>query len=237
MLDKYFELMAAYRIASGRREAYRKGLVEAQNHPDYRVVDAEATRLYWEADALTPHVIRRNLRSMGVEDMAVTGSVCFYDGNEAGRADMLLSDLCGLRYSGLAEHLGVEPSNVAVTIVVEQNGKVIGRVDSDGDFDYEAAPDLRTALGWKIASNGGRVRIVEFFNLDQAAVALLDTIRTHGVGKEAFFGSYFETLKRVFVDGHTSRFGEDTCSSAATTLWHVATRELGEEHRGYSYVY
>lgn len=209
---------------------------------------AEASRLYSEADAVTQHIIRANLKNLGIEDMTVVGvlyysddectpgRVRFRDGKEAGRIEMLLSDLCGLRYNGLAKQLGVEPKDVSFRIDIEKDGKKIGRIDSDGDFNFEAAPDLRTALGWKVVTDGGRVRQIEFFNLEQATGALLDTIRTSGIEKEAFFGPYFEMLQRVFVYEQTSRFGDGYCG-AATTLWRVATRELGQEHPGHSFCY
>jgi hypothetical protein len=238
IIKKYIELKTAYKATRDRSFTSAK-------EP---ALQAEATRLYWEADAFTSHFIRANLENMGVKDLVVVGvlhfsdnkriegGIRFRDGNEAGRAEMLLSNLCGLRYRGLAKQFGVELKDVSLRIVVEQNGKVIGHIDSDGDFDYEAAPDLRTALGWKIATDGGRERLIESFNLEQEAASLLDTIRTCGVSEEAFFGGYFDTLKRVFVYKHTSRFGDGYCG-AATTLWRVATRELGEEHAGYPFCY
>lgn len=222
--------------------------IETYSHPEVAPLVKESTRLWRECDALTAHFIQANLKAFGVEDMTVTGvlhfsnnehipgGLRFRDGNEAGRVEMLLSDLCGLRYSGLADHFNVDAKDVSLHVIVEKDGVVIGHIDSDGDFDYEAAPDFRIALGWKIATDGGRVHLIEFFNLDQATASLLDTIRRNGFDKDAFFGPYFETLKRVFVYERTSRFGDGYCG-AATTLWHVATRQLGEEHPGYSFAY
>ncbi len=229
-VQKYFELMAAQRDARGRSD------------------DAEATRLYWEADTLTSHLIRANLESLGVKDVIVTGvlyysanqitssELQFRDGDEAGRIEMLLSDLCGLRYGRVGKRLGVGPEGLSFWIRIEKDGARIGSVDSDGRFDYTAAPDFRTALGWQIATDGGRVRIVESFNLDEASILLLYAIRDAGTSREAFFGPYFKELQRVFKSGHTSRFGDGYCG-AATNLWQVATRELGEEHPGYSFSY
>lgn len=193
---------------------------------------------YRAVDALTPHLIRANLETLGINDMTVSGVLHYgiagggylRDGREVGRAKMLLSDLCNLRYLGMSARFGVEPRNTSLRIEVEQNGQVIGYIDSDGRFHYEAASDLRTALGWWIATDGGRVCVIKFLNLDQAAAALLDTIRHNG--EEVFYGPYFAELRTLFSSRTTSRFGDSYCS-AATILWQVATRELfGEKHNG-----
>jgi hypothetical protein len=123
---------------------------------------------------------------------------------------------------------------VSLYIAIEQNGRAVGNIDCDGRFHFVAAPNLRTALGWSLATDGGRERLIEFFDLDQAANALLSVIRANGVERVVFFGPYFETLAHIFVSGRTSRFG-DGCNGPASTLWRVATRELGEEHFGYSF--
>lgn len=255
-LEEYFKVFDSYKLAAARRDRRRDEIGEeigwanedkVLGHPDYKALDAEAFGLYQEADMLTPHVIRANLEAFGIQDMTVTGVLHYSEkdralngrfrkGEEAGRIEMLLSDLCGLRYSGLAEMFNAELEEVFIHIDVVQDGKVIGLIDSDGDFDYEAAPDLRTALGWKIATDGGRVCLIGSFDLDQATTWLLDTIRANGIEKEAFFGTYFATLKRVFIYRRTSRFA-DGRFGAATTLWHVATRALGKEHPGYPFCY
>jgi hypothetical protein len=214
-----------------------------------RALYEESEQCYREADALTPKLIRTNLKRFGIEDMTVTGilylsdnrptptgGVHFREGPEVGRVKMLLSDLCGLRFSGLAEKFGVGPRDVSFRVKIKKEGKFIGWIDSDGDFDYKAAPDLRTALGWKIATDGGREYLIDYFDLDQATKSILETIRSNGKSKKAFFGPFFEAIQRVFVSEWTSRFGDGYCG-AAPTIWRVATRELGEEHRGYTFWY
>lgn len=242
-LERYFELIEKYKDASERLDALREaisrekevGTHEARQEPEYKELDAEATRIYWEADALTPHVIRTNLQIFGIDDMLVTGFLRSRDGQLLDGKEVLLSELCGLRSHGFAERLGVDGRDVEFCIIVKQDGLPVGHVDSDGRFNYEKAPNLRTALGWQIATDGGRVRLIEFFHLEQAATLLLDTIHDNGTSKNAFFGSYFAALSKVFVYKSTSRFGDGHCG-AAMTLWHVATRELGEEHPGYTFV-
>lgn len=257
LVAKYQELSRASSVAVDRALARRYeiqrefniGLVSAELHPDYRALMEFARRLNQEAQLLTPSIIRANLESFGIIDPKVTGVLHlsdnesipggghrFRDGREVGRVEMSLSDICGLRYSGLAGKLGVEPQTVSLRVYLEEDGRRIGHIDSDGDFDYEAAPDLRTALGWKIATDGGRTALIKDFDLDQATKSILDTVRSRGTSKDAFYRSFFEVVKEVFVYKHTSRFGDGYCG-AVTVLWHAATRELGEEHPGYPFAY
>ncbi len=255
-VTRFFELSSQSRTARDQASARRDhvsrmngiSLGDAQDDPEYKSLDQLASRLYWEADALTPHLIRDNLARLGIQDMIVIGvlyfsnnerfpnGVRFRDGREAGRVEMLLSDLCGLRHGGLAKRFGVDPGKVSLRIAIELNGKCIGHVDSDGDFDYEAAPNLRTALGWKVATDGGRVRLIEGFDLDEASRRLSEVILRFGICKTVFLGPWMKALEKVFVYEKTSRFGDGYCG-AANTLWRVATRELGQEHEGYEFYY
>lgn len=98
------------------------------------------------------------------------------------------------------------------------------------------APDIRTALGWRIATDGGREYLIQFFDLDQAARFIVETIRMKGTSQDAFFDSFSAVLKSVFVFGRTSRFSDGYCG-AKTLLWRMATREVGEEHGGYPFAY
>ncbi len=199
----------------------------------------EATKIRGCEDddaAVASDLIRVNLERFGIVDMTVTGVLNGRDGRRLGHVEMSLSDICGLRYDGLAKNLEIEPKNVELVIKIEADGVVIGKVDSDGGFDYEAAPDFRTALGWKIATDGGQVQIIESFDLDQAARSILEIVQSKGTSKDAFFGPFFEMVKQVFVCRRTSRFGDGYCI-AATMIWHVATRQLGEEHPGYPFCY
>lgn len=255
-IQRFFALMTAYNTTNDAFHLLRSTLAQknhlslgdAQNLPACLALAAEASRIHQEAQALTPHVIRANLQNMGINDMQVTGilyfsnnlrtpnGVHFHDGEEAGRITALLSDLCGLRYANLAKKLGVDEQVISLHIVIENDGKVLGKVDCDGDFDYSAAPDLRTALGWKVATDGGRVRIIESFDLD-GATKMLTEIISSDQSEEVFFGAYFQALKKIFISEHTSRFGDGYCG-AATLLWRVAIRQLfGKEHPGYNFCY
>lgn len=112
----------------------------------------------------------------------------------------------------------------------------IGFIDSDGRFHFKTSSQLRTALGYMIATDGGRTRLVSGCNLEQTSASLLDVIRSDGTSREIFFGSFFEALKKIFVYDRTTRFGDGYCG-AATVLWQVATRELGCDHSGYDFAY
>lgn len=147
-------------------------------------------------------------------------------------------DADAIKARGVAQEcFGVFSWDVAGGMLVySSEGGCIGRIDSDGDFDFDEAPDLRTALGWKIATDGGRGGLEKEFDLTAAAQNILATIRSHGTSNEAFFGPYFGVLGSILVAGHTSRFGDGHCG-AAIPLWRVATRELGMPHEGYSFEY
>lgn len=247
-VQQYLQIRAAHATATACAQAKAEEVAfdfgtnrwddSVRQHPGVLALEAEATRLYREADALTPHMIRANLHAFGLEDPEVIGVLTGRDsGREIGRSEpVALSELCGLRHSGLAQKLGLNLEQVELSIQIRRDGVPIGRVDCDGRFRFEAAPVLRTALGWVIATDGGRGRLVDFSNLDQAALALLYTITNGDTERTTFFGSFSEVLKRVIVYERTSRFSDGYCG-ALTVLWQVATRELGQKHEGFSFCY
>lgn len=242
-VKKYLEILATHRNAFDKAHAARQRVervhgieYDAMQDPDYKALYEESTRLGLEADALTSFIIRENLARLELEDILVTAVIDDRDGEELGSTEMNLSDVCGLRHGGIEKLLGITTRDVNLHVRVLRDGQMIGRVDSDGDFNYTAAPDLKTAIGWKVATDGGRTMLIEGFDLDSAARMLLETIRLNGTYKEAFFGPYFNALKKIFVYEKTSRFSDGYCG-AASTLWRVATRELGQEHEGYDFWY
>ncbi len=245
-IDTYLVAHAAYKTASDRAYTARDriskekkiGLAEAQNDPEYKALAEESSRLYWEADALTAHPIRANLTQFGLADPMVVGTLRDRNGTAilGTTSPTPLAQLCALRYRGIAREIGLDPEKVGFSIEIATEGRAIGFVDSDGGFHHEAAPDLRTALAWKVATDGGRERLVTGFNPDQAAEDILAIIATGEPSEAKFFGSYSAALKKIFVYEESSRFSDGHCS-AMTTLWHVATRELGCEHAGYGFAY
>lgn len=237
-VGRFFTLTAEKQTVSDKKYEIQKrlGWNQAQENAEYKALDKESMRLYYEKEALTCHVIRHNLKTLGIDDMMVEVELLTNLGTTVGSKRMLLSDACCLRFSGLCKEIGAEAKDMSTQLIICKDSEPIGHVDSDGDFDYEGAPDLRTALAWKIATDGGRHMLIHC-NVDQDAERILDTIRYNGVSQDAFFGPYFDVLKRVFVYKNTSRFGDGYCG-AATTLWRVATRELfGMQHPGYSFCY
>lgn len=244
-LQNFWRLNETHKTTASKLCERDKALGEVIGHdlrqiiefdPEYRRLRTRAIRLSEKIQKFFPHIIRANLATFGVEDMLVTGIIRDEQGDtELGRTEMLLSDLCGLRYHGLAKLLGIK-ENTGLSIIVEKNGRFIGRIDCDGDFNYTEAPNLRTALAWKIATDGGRGHIIEGFDLDAATQKIFTTIEANGTTKDGFFDAFFPCIKSIFVCDHTSRFGDGYCG-AIMVLWRNATRELGCEHSGYSFGY
>lgn len=222
------------------QKVYGLDIVSAQKHPEYLAAQMVSSDLYRELQKVTGYPIRENLARFNVEDLTVTVELHSSKarGEVVGSLTILLSDACALKYSGIAEKVCVDTKDVDFTVhvLVDNGTKLIGYITSDGHFDYFDAPNLRTALAWKIASDGGRVRLIDFFDLDRAAASILDVIRS-STDKDTFFGTYFDSLKRVFKYEQTTRFGDGYCGAAAV-LWQVGTREVyGETHDGYSFCY
>jgi hypothetical protein len=243
-LALFLAAQTAYQAASARTSTRRGELArelnlslsDAQKHHDYVALSDESLRLYRKVEALTMWPIRANLEAFGLEDLPVTGTLMGTDRTtRLGSVDLSLSELCCLRYSGVADKLGHRHGDVDLSLIVEKEGVRIGRVGSDGDFDYEAAPDLRTALGWKLATDGGRVGLVRI-DLDAETEAILDVVKTNGTDEEVFFGKFEAVVKGVFEYENGSRFADGYCG-AQTILWQVATRQLGDEHEGYPFMF
>lgn len=187
---------------------------------------------------LAPAMIRANLYRFDLEDTDVTAELEERDSKRRIAALMEpqpLSNFCGLKFRGIAQRLGIDTESIKFNVYVKDGDKEIGTIGTDGQFTYSSAPDLRTALGWCIATDGGRERIIDFFDLDKAAQSILELIREEGVSEDTFFGPYFKLLQTIFKYEQTSRFGDGYCG-VASDLWRVATRQLGNEHGGYDFV-
>ena len=185
----------------------------------------ESLRLFWEADALSPHIIRANLQSFGLDDPSVFGAVI--DRNNHAKAietigPVPLSDLC---YMGLIARITAETHKTSFSdVVVMLDNKRIGYIDRYCVFYYETTPDFKTALGWIIATDGGHVRLIEDFNLDQVAQELLFEIKKNIGIKWLLYG----VLKRFFLCGKTSCF-DSIHTDTVNVLWQVAQRQLAQE--------
>lgn len=206
---RFFGLKAVRRVAEQRGDA------------------SEARRLQAEADYLTPFLIRHNLESFGVQDLFILALLCDDEGMVLESRALLLSDLCGLKPAGLAISLNM-PLNHTDYVEVVHLQQRIGTLERDGSFHFDRAPDLRTALAWKVATDGGRERIVSF-DSDAASRRIINSIELVSATSYEIF---LRTLSHIFVNGTTSRFS-DTHYAAADLIWQVATREIGEEHPGF----
>lgn len=109
--------------------------------------------------------------------------------------------------------------------------------NAKGRIDLAQAPDLATALGWAIATDGGSEGFILGCDLAGCAEKLREVIRKDGVSVETFFDEWHPTLKAVFVRNVTARYGDSYCAYSRG-LWRHATREvLGEAHDGYDFSY
>ncbi len=199
--------------------------INADNNSRVKALCERGAKYDLEAEALRVQLVQRVIENFGIADMTVTCVLMDTKRQKRGQAEMLFSEICVFGVSGLAERLHVDHMDASF-VIIQKDGVEIG--NRSIGIHFNAAPDLRTALGWLIANYGERYYGIEFFDLDKATQMILDTIRSNGTDQDAFFEPYFEAVKRVF--GHNG----PTCCIVAQTLWKIATRELGEEHEGYS---
>ncbi|MFA6131594.1 MAG: hypothetical protein WC702_00800 [Patescibacteria group bacterium] len=176
--------------------------------------------------------IRAILQSLGLEDFEAVGVLINFIGQyyEVGRETMMLSELCALRASGLAARLGVDPRSIHSTITIMFDSLKIGSVNKNGSFDFESAPDLRSALLWRVATGGGPLDGIKAFDPDETAEELKRINRQLDKDMAAFFAPWFYCLRTTLE--RCSLF-DDSWHRSSTIMWRVATRELGCEHYGY----
>lgn len=214
------------------------GYEDAEKHPEVVAASKVWRAAYERAEELCPVIIRANLAEFGVEDMDVTVVLMSGGGiTELGRQQGKLSEFCGLLPYGIAVPLGLKLTQYSLRMPVFLDDVQIGVIDSDGDFNYTAAPSLREALAWKLATDGGRVRMLKgLLDIEHSTQSILHCIRTRGTSSQVFFDVFGSLLREIFDHKTGSRFG-DGHYGARTTLWQVATRELGCEHEGYRFCY
>lgn len=253
-LAKFFELKEAQKAASKAAQEKRDELIarlnltheEASKRQEYQELNNESMRLYREVQSMAHWVIKTNLEQFSLEDMEVTG-IFLKDGygeEEAGRATMLLSEICGLRYEGLAKKLGLNPRELRLQILVEKDDKRIGHIDCDGRFHYESAPDLRTCIGWAVVTDLGREQLLNY-DLDQETEALARSIRSappldeeEEVLKAFFFdGDFARQIQVTMGYKKGSRFADGYCG-VKNTFWQVGTLTIrGKKHPGFTFGY
>ena len=209
---------------------------EAGKDSEVQRLEAESMRLYHEVQASSHIPIAANFEAFGLEDPTVVGVLRFRSGEDAGCLEAKLSELCALRSHGIVKRLELDApcGTIEFRVKIFRDGAEIGFIDSDGDFDC-AVGTLRQAIGYKLATDGGRERLV-LVDLEAATKRVLDVVRNHGTSSENFFGPYQKVVQEVFAYNNGSRFADGYCG-AMTVVWRAATRELGTLHEGYSFMY
>jgi len=189
----------------------------------------EAPSWSGEMPTLNP-TLRANLDKFGLEDIMVTGTIDVTRNWERVTVQigpMHLSQMCGDIWATIQKRRSDE---IALHIEVFQDGARIGTVDSDHRFHYSAAPDLRTALGWVIATDLGHVKALGF-GLDSAVKGLETVIRKAPVdGDEKamfnfYFGAFKTQLTHTIVYKRTSRFADGYMGSL-NLLWRIGTKAV-----------
>lgn len=201
----------------------------------------------WKTRALVDkdkaQYVRSNLQQFGLPDLQVVGKRWIE--NEAAderfvleTEPMSLSELCGncpeVQYAPGYRVAGYS------TTVFDLEGAIIGFIDSDRRLCYNAAPDIRTCVGWSAATDLGRTQHL-VFNVDEAAKRVVEAmswcpeLRDGGKAlNEFFFGDFMTAVKEAIPRNSGSRFEDG--GAAITPLWRVATRTLkGAEHPGFPY--
>jgi|GEM_PF-4700099 len=177
-------------------------------------------------------ILLENLRRFGLEDIEVTGAgkIRYLYSDERTTITtgaMPLSQMCG----DVWPNINIRGDRCILDTNVLQNGVKIGHVNSDHTFHYTAAPDLRTALGWLVATDLGHGKIIRGFDLDRAARELEEVLRqapagnNEGANRRFCLDVFQYRVHRMFEDNHLSRFGNGGHEDFLT-LWGVGTRAL-----------
>lgn len=172
--------------------------------------------------------IRTNLEQFGLADLTVTARGCSGEKSREVFAGAL-SDLCGV---GSMRFRGIDEFSLGIYV---DEGPRIGYVDSDNRFRYTQAPNLRSALGWALATDGGRVRAVALSRPLDELCDELKLVMRH-TSKRTYFDLYHPRLAGIFDYENGSRFGDGYCG-VSPVLWSLGTRENGLEHPGYPFMY
>lgn len=175
-----------------------------------------------------------NLGMFGISDPLVLGVVNITQGRQGGLlrtvdfAGTTLSTLCvqseKLRGSIELDKEANEHAAFRIRVLIEDSE--IGFIDSDGRFHYSAARTLCVALGWAVATDLGRDKVLDY---DLAAhVAAL----SNAIGYRPDAGR-FDEFSRAFAIAMAkdtgSRFGDGRLGFL-NLLWRIGTHTLqGQE--------
>ncbi len=196
--------------------------------------------------------IAESLRRFKIEDIPVIGRTMLLEGGQKATpiriietGPVRLTQLCA--QAGLwREHC--VPRNrsayerVRPTIDVVHEDVLIGTIDHDYIFSYSNAPDLRTCVGWAVATDQGRWHLFEY-DLDRTIQAITRSLQKLGdpsvasrgeVMKVYCEGEFGEAIRVHLRQGNGSHFIGGCTEEAKNAIWRVATRTLfGQEHAGF----
>ncbi len=182
-------------------------------------------------------MVRGNMSLYRLEDMNVLGKIDVT--SESGAVilrtvetiPMRLTDLCFKSSAVHAEITCAEGEHKFFETKVFRDGIEIGYIDSSQQFNYTAAPDLRTCVAWAAVTDLGQEKRLDY-DVDAAAQELTTFIQgvpDDTVASQRFFGEFKPLLKKVFAVKIASRYG-DGYLGVASLFWTVATRTiLGRE--------
>ena len=189
----------------------------------------EAENLEGKIQEYLPYLLMYNAEKADILDFDATA--LFYSKEEhIAEWEISLMALYMVGYHDAIESKNPNPRMMNRDILIKKDGKEIGRFSNNNIFSFWDAPDLKTALGWRIFTDAGMSMIIESYNPKEASRKILDSIKEHGISRNTFEGPFSEALADIFVKGKTSRFGSKT---ARHLIWKHATKELGREHLGY----
>jgi hypothetical protein len=190
------------------------------------------------------------LSSFGIKDLEVIGKIDVLSDKRyfklrtiETRQTWKLSELC-VKSTDLGQDVRSccqVMERVDFDINVFEEGQRIGYIDSDCRFLFEAAPDLRTCVGWAVATDVGhseRSPLDPFhYDLDQAVERITSLLGTsplpEGSLKEFFFRTFQPMVSEIMAWNKGSRYGGGYCTWGPL-YWEVGTRLLwGKSHPGF----
>lgn len=153
--------------------------------------------------------LQGNLRKFGLEDLTVKGKLA--SGGFTGL--MQLSELCCRREANRG-------------VYRKGNSLYLGLIDKQ-QFYFYAAPDLRSALGWLLATSAVRQELLHCVELDQEVQSIETLLRNAPQGderlvREFYFGPFEEQVTRSLNPGKAARMWTSN-KDALLLLWCVGT--------------
>lgn len=179
------------------------------------------------------NTIKYNLDLFGIDDMEVVPTVRIIrndsDLRELIRIEKLepmkLTRLCAdareIRYSEVDHNRDDwEAVDSIITVSSTTTGSQLGFVDSEGVSYLKEVPDLRTCLGWIVATSIGREGLLIGYELDEEAEKLKKAFRSFGSEEE--FNHCLREALRYYDDA----YNPVSLSLARNALCEVARREM-----------